>query len=568
MHATLLPFLSRISDLALGVCVWWRGIVLLGALMLPIMPTATAAESADTPPAAVRTPGSRSLLAHWRFDESGGLVASEETGVHPGALSPTGAVFEDGGVAGRALHLSRAENGYVDLGSGLGLLDTSFSISAWVRIPIGEASPVGAIVARHRPGFGNGYGLLFNEVNVPDGALRVAAFVGDYGTSVEDLRVPLSSGPVNDGQWHHLVLVYELGGTIGLHVDGSPADAVALARPTMDSPANTLIGGLDFGEAKRGTFHGAVDELQIYNFALTDEEVDFLHRHPGAVLPTGLPPVLITPAGGSFTNEVRVTLRSGLPEAVLYFTLDGSEPTVASVRYTSPILLTTRATLRARAFVNGFPASDIESAMFEPDPGVRILPPGGTFTNAVEIQVTTRLAGVTLRHTLDGTEPNAASPEWVRPLRIVAATQVKVRAFLGDFPVSEVVTAEFQRVYAIDDGLPASWREQYFGPGYATDPRVAAEADPDNDGSSNLQEYLAGTDPLDPGSGFAVGIRAVPEVRFRSVPGQRYRILRRDVLKGETVVVVDDLVAEGAEVTHVDTLISAPSGFYLVERVN
>lgn len=48
------------------------------------------------------------------------------------------------------------------------------------------------------------------------------------------------------------------------------------------------------------------------------------------------------------------------------------------------------------------------------------------------------------------------------------------------------------------DGIPNSWREQYFGPDYATDPQAAATADPDGDGANNYREYLDGTDSTDP----------------------------------------------------------------------
>ena len=50
------------------------------------------------------------------------------------------------------------------------------------------------------------------------------------------------------------------------------------------------------------------------------------------------------------------------------------------------------------------------------------------------------------------------------------------------------------------DGIPDSWRQQFFGPGFASDPRAAATADPDGDGANNYQESLAGTNPLDPAS--------------------------------------------------------------------
>jgi sugar lactone lactonase YvrE len=57
----------------------------------------------------------------------------------------------------------------------------------------------------------------------------------------------------------------------------------------------------------------------------------------------------------------------------------------------------------------------------------------------------------------------------------------------------------------INDGIPATWRLQNFGPQWADDARAAAVADPDGDGAINQREYLDGTDPLNPQS-----IRRVP----------------------------------------------------------
>ena len=45
------------------------------------------------------------------------------------------------------------------------------------------------------------------------------------------------------------------------------------------------------------------------------------------------------------------------------------------------------------------------------------------------------------------------------------------------------------------DGIPDAWKILNFGPSWASNPLSAANADPDGDGLTNLQEYLAGTDP-------------------------------------------------------------------------
>ncbi|MBX3744051.1 MAG: VCBS repeat-containing protein [Verrucomicrobiae bacterium] len=283
-----------------------------------------------------------------------------------------------------------------------------------------------------------------------------------------------------------------------------------------------------------------------------------------------LAPIGFTPAGGSFTNSVRVTLTAGVPGAEIRYSIDGSEPVLDSNLYAAPFTLHATTTVRARLFLNGFPASDIVSAVYTADPGLRFVPNGGLFTNRLEVSVVTRLAGVSLRYTTNGTEPTLQSAEYGAPVSITAATTFRARAFLQSFPVSEVITAVFERVYAFDnDGIPADWRIRYFGEGYRTDPRAAVDADPDGDGSTNLQEFVADTDPLDPLSGFAVGIRAVPEIRFASVPSRTYRILRRTSVTSPESTVVATVVATGDAVVHVDLeagLAVNPS-LYVVELV-
>lgn len=54
------------------------------------------------------------------------------------------------------------------------------------------------------------------------------------------------------------------------------------------------------------------------------------------------------------------------------------------------------------------------------------------------------------------------------------------------------------------DGIPDSWRLQYFGSGTATNSRSCAACDPDGDGVSNLAEYLAGTNPTNSASALRI----------------------------------------------------------------
>lgn len=66
--------------------------------------------------------------------------------------------------------------------------------------------------------------------------------------------------------------------------------------------------------------------------------------------------VLMVPDGGEVTPTTPIALKVGRTDAEVRYTLDGSEPTVASPLYAEPVLLEAAATVRARAFIGGAPA--------------------------------------------------------------------------------------------------------------------------------------------------------------------------------------------------------------------
>ncbi len=77
------------------------------------------------------------------------------------------------------------------------------------------------------------------------------------------------------------------------------------------------------------------------------------------------------------------------------------------------------------------------------------------------------------------------------------------------------------------DGLPDAWQIQYFGSIAA--PSARPDADPDHDGFSNLQEYLAGTDPTDSNSYLKLDSVEVGQtnsaISFKAVAGKTYTVL-------------------------------------------
>ncbi len=72
-----------------------------------------------------------------------------------------------------------------------------------------------------------------------------------------------------------------------------------------------------------------------------------------------------------------------------------------------------------------------------------ITPAGGTFTASASVTLSTATAGATIRYTLDGSDPTAASAAYTQPLTLSSSATVKARAFMSGMTDSAVAGAAF-----------------------------------------------------------------------------------------------------------------------------
>ena len=199
--------------------------------------------------------------------------------------------------------------------------------------------------------------------------------------------------------------------------------------------------------------------------------------------------------------------------------------------------------------------------------GLSSLPAGGLFTNELSVRLLGGFGIREIHYTLDQTDPTTNSPLYRLPIKLQAAATIRAQLFENGVPLGDVISASFQRVYALDDGITADWRRQHFGDGYLTDPRSAADADPDNDGANNLQEFATGSDPLDPLSGFLVRTRLVPSITWKSEPGTKYRVLRKDTISDPQWQLVTEVTATDPLSRFTDADVANINSFYIVEPV-
>ena len=82
--------------------------------------------------------------------------------------------------------------------------------------------------------------------------------------------------PLVNGEWNHIVTTYDsLTGYMAIYIDGT------LEASTTRTPSNIINLIKDTGiRGVRGTgMTSSIDEVRIYNRALTPEEVDFIYDH-------------------------------------------------------------------------------------------------------------------------------------------------------------------------------------------------------------------------------------------------------------------------------------------------
>jgi hypothetical protein len=144
---------------------------------------------------------------------------------------------------------------------------TAITVSAWVRFAVNDASM--HIVTKSRSGFnqwmlrrvGSNNKVVFNVTNA-GGTMVGATSVGAVGT---------------DFAWHHVAGVYD-GASVYLYIDGdrTQSTSAALTGAIRNDVHSICIGALDPGSGDcgdYGTLRGDIDDVRIYDRALTQNEI-------------------------------------------------------------------------------------------------------------------------------------------------------------------------------------------------------------------------------------------------------------------------------------------------------
>jgi hypothetical protein len=161
---------------------------------------------------------------------------------------------------------------------------------------------------------------------------------------------------------------------------------------------------------------------------------------PPAAAPT------FQPAPGSYSTAQSVTLSSTTPGFSIYYTTNGTTPTVNSTLYSGAIAVSSSMTVEAIAVASGYSASPVASGAYvigTPAAAPTFSPPGGTYTATQLVTLSDTIAGASMYYTTNGTTPSVSATPYTGPITVSSSMTIEAVALASGYLTSPVASAAY-----------------------------------------------------------------------------------------------------------------------------
>jgi len=393
------------------------------------------------------------LVAYWNFDEGTGTMAADSSGNGNHGTLVNGTSWSTG-IKGNALSFDGvAGNVIISDSSSLGL-SNSFTLSAWV-FPTAAQNRFTAVMSKNSAS-DHTYFLYATSSNSYCGGTG-DPLAGANITATQQVICGQSGLPLN--RWSHLVSSYD-GSNLNLYVNGSLSQNVPASGAIDIATGPLQIGASYFGEY----FQGSLDEVRVYNRALSPTEVHDVYQQNAVNLPFDYS---ITNSGdrtvgvgSSMTNTISGALLSGTPQA-LSFSVSGL-PSPATASFAPTSCIPNCSTVLTIVTGGSTPAGNYPITVTSAGGGVKrstvftltvslaltvatptITPNGATFSTSISVALQSATSGASIYYTMDGTTPTQSSTPYTGGMTLTTNTTIKAAAFKTGYNPSAVAAATF-----------------------------------------------------------------------------------------------------------------------------
>lgn len=211
---------------------------------------------------AVEIPSLEALVTHWNFDESGGILAHDQSGSdHPinllgGAIRVTGKHGNAAGFDGAYSYAGYSQLYHFSPGE--------LTVSLWTQI---NADTTGILICHGDPGE---WAIFVNSDDTVSFRVRL--------TNAAWYRVdaPISA----PGEWHHLAMVWSSGQTLKCYVDGEMMAEIEVPGLMLIDPppeyGSAVAASGRLNCVRENFLACVVDEVRVYTRALSSAEIRIL----------------------------------------------------------------------------------------------------------------------------------------------------------------------------------------------------------------------------------------------------------------------------------------------------
>jgi len=203
-----------------------------------------------------------SLVAYYKFDEGSGTSAADSRGGNNGNLT-NGATWTTG-KSGYGMQFDGV-NDYVKLPNFAKPTSGQISILAWFKATATAQRQI----------------IDMRETSSSGVYLGVNYVAGDVYAAINNdanLLLLSPSTAFNDGAWHHVAVTYN-GLSPKLYADGVLVNTTSASASMVGSTFTSSIGSRYTKDSL--FFNGSIDEVMIFNRALSASEIRLLYENPG-----------------------------------------------------------------------------------------------------------------------------------------------------------------------------------------------------------------------------------------------------------------------------------------------
>jgi autotransporter-associated beta strand protein len=209
------------------------------------------------------------LHAWWKLDESSGTTVNDSSGNGRQAGMTGGGSWIFRGAANQALQLNGTNARFSYLGNNSLAGNTSFTVAAWVKVPVTHAADA-VLIQQQESGSTGHIGRYLVHV-MADGKTRFSLYGRDANNANEAYQFDITStNSINDDAWHHVACVRD--GTSGrIFIDG-------VLRASGSGPIRFLVPALTVAvgcDARNNNsfLNARVDDVRIYADALGGQQL-------------------------------------------------------------------------------------------------------------------------------------------------------------------------------------------------------------------------------------------------------------------------------------------------------